>query len=254
MNIESPIKGDAVSFELGEDYPELRDAVRRICAKYPGAYWRDLEDRSAYPTEFVADLTDGRISRGADPAGVRRRGPADPRRGRDPRRDQHRGLHGDAVPRADVHHGHAAAARQRRAEAALSAGHRARRVAPAGLRRDRADHRLRHHQAEDPRREEGQRPLRGQRPEGVDLARAALRPDAAARAHHAGRGGEEAIRRPVGVPGRHPRVARQGHGHPPAQGDGQPQHHGSVLRQSRSAGREPDRRGRQGPLATSWTA
>ena len=46
MNIESPVKGEAVSFELGEDYPELRDAVRRICAKYPGAYWRDLEDRS----------------------------------------------------------------------------------------------------------------------------------------------------------------------------------------------------------------
>src|SRR5436189_5991017 len=60
MNIESPIKdGVAVSLALGEDYPELRDAVRRICAKYPGAYWRDLEDRSAYPTELVADLTAG---------------------------------------------------------------------------------------------------------------------------------------------------------------------------------------------------
>src|SRR5258708_16028589 len=60
MNIESPIKdGVAVSLALGEDYPEMRDAVRRICAKYPGAYWRDLEDRSAYPTELVADLTAG---------------------------------------------------------------------------------------------------------------------------------------------------------------------------------------------------
>src|SRR5437763_15693435 len=60
MNIESPIEdGVAVSLTLGEDYPELRDAVRRICAKYPGAYWRDLEDRSAYPTELVADLTAG---------------------------------------------------------------------------------------------------------------------------------------------------------------------------------------------------
>src|SRR5437588_4820331 len=59
MNIESPIKGEAISFELGEDYPELREAVRKICAKYPGAYWRDLEERSAYPTEMVADLTAG---------------------------------------------------------------------------------------------------------------------------------------------------------------------------------------------------
>jgi acyl-CoA dehydrogenase len=60
VNIQSPIKdGVAVSLALGEDYPELRDAVRRICAKYPGAYWRDLEDRSAYPTELVNDLTAG---------------------------------------------------------------------------------------------------------------------------------------------------------------------------------------------------
>jgi acyl-CoA dehydrogenase len=42
---------------LGEDFPELREAVRRICARYPGAYWRELEDRSAYPTEFIAELT-----------------------------------------------------------------------------------------------------------------------------------------------------------------------------------------------------
>ena len=51
--------GEAISFALGEDYPELREPVRRICEKYPGAYWRDLETRSAYPTEFVNDLTDG---------------------------------------------------------------------------------------------------------------------------------------------------------------------------------------------------
>ena len=42
---------------LGRDYPELREAVRRICARYPGAYWRGLEDRAAYPTEFIAELT-----------------------------------------------------------------------------------------------------------------------------------------------------------------------------------------------------
>jgi acyl-CoA dehydrogenase len=31
--------------------------VRRICADFPGAYWRDLEAREAYPTEFVQALT-----------------------------------------------------------------------------------------------------------------------------------------------------------------------------------------------------
>ena len=32
--------------------------MRRVCAHYPGAYWRDLEDRQAYPSEFVAALTE----------------------------------------------------------------------------------------------------------------------------------------------------------------------------------------------------
>jgi acyl-CoA dehydrogenase len=46
-----------VMLELGDDYPEIREAVRRICADFPGAYWRDLEAREAYPTEFVQALT-----------------------------------------------------------------------------------------------------------------------------------------------------------------------------------------------------
>ncbi len=40
------------------DFPEIRDAVRRVCAAFPGAYWRDLEEASAYPTAFVAAMTD----------------------------------------------------------------------------------------------------------------------------------------------------------------------------------------------------
>jgi acyl-CoA dehydrogenase len=51
--------GDAVMLTLGEDYPELRESVRKICEKYPGAYWRKLEDEQAYPTEFVEELTTG---------------------------------------------------------------------------------------------------------------------------------------------------------------------------------------------------
>src|SRR4051794_16825755 len=42
---------------LGEDYPELRDSVRRICARYPGSYWSGLEEKEAYPTAFVEELT-----------------------------------------------------------------------------------------------------------------------------------------------------------------------------------------------------
>jgi acyl-CoA dehydrogenase len=46
-----------VTVELGEDYPELRQSVRRVSAKYPGEYWRKLEEAQQYPTEFVRDLT-----------------------------------------------------------------------------------------------------------------------------------------------------------------------------------------------------
>jgi acyl-CoA dehydrogenase len=43
---------------LGEDYPELRESVRKICARYPGSYWSALEDIEAYPTAFVNELTE----------------------------------------------------------------------------------------------------------------------------------------------------------------------------------------------------
>jgi acyl-CoA dehydrogenase len=55
-------KGDAESGEvtvaLGEDFPELREAVRRICGGFPAEYWRKLDDERAYPTAFVSTLTD----------------------------------------------------------------------------------------------------------------------------------------------------------------------------------------------------
>ncbi len=47
-----------IGFDAGEDYPEIREAVQRICAGYPGEYWRGLEDERAYPTEFVNALTE----------------------------------------------------------------------------------------------------------------------------------------------------------------------------------------------------
>ncbi|MEX0407589.1 acyl-CoA dehydrogenase family protein [Aquibium sp. LZ166] len=42
----------------GSDYPEIRDSVRRICEKFPGDYWRDLDERGAYPEAFVQALTE----------------------------------------------------------------------------------------------------------------------------------------------------------------------------------------------------
>jgi acyl-CoA dehydrogenase len=50
-------ESDIVTLTLGEDHADIRDAVRRICEKFPGPYWRDLEAREAYPTDFVVALT-----------------------------------------------------------------------------------------------------------------------------------------------------------------------------------------------------
>ena len=47
-----------LSIACGEDFPEIRESVRRVCADFPGRYWRDLEEAEAYPTAFVNALTD----------------------------------------------------------------------------------------------------------------------------------------------------------------------------------------------------
>ena len=50
-----------VVFSLGEDYTEIREAVTKLCAEFPGEYWRALEKQPAsgsYPDAFVAALTD----------------------------------------------------------------------------------------------------------------------------------------------------------------------------------------------------
>jgi acyl-CoA dehydrogenase len=47
-----------LTLALGDDYPEIRDEVAKVCAGFPGAYWRDLEEAQAYPEVFVRALTD----------------------------------------------------------------------------------------------------------------------------------------------------------------------------------------------------
>jgi acyl-CoA dehydrogenase len=49
---------DDVSIALGEDWPEIREAVARICLRFEGPYWRRLERDHAYPGEFVRALTE----------------------------------------------------------------------------------------------------------------------------------------------------------------------------------------------------
>jgi acyl-CoA dehydrogenase len=48
---------DAEAQHAAEDIAQIRDAVRALCAKFPGEYWRALDRERAYPREFVAALT-----------------------------------------------------------------------------------------------------------------------------------------------------------------------------------------------------
>ncbi|MDQ0463401.1 alkylation response protein AidB-like acyl-CoA dehydrogenase [Caulobacter ginsengisoli] len=42
----------------GTSHPEIREAVRKLCAGFPGEYWRALDREREYPTAFVRTLTE----------------------------------------------------------------------------------------------------------------------------------------------------------------------------------------------------
>lgn len=49
-----------LSMALEEDYPEIREQVRNLCADFPAEYWQGLEGQppeSSYPTAFIEALT-----------------------------------------------------------------------------------------------------------------------------------------------------------------------------------------------------
>lgn len=43
---------------MTSDHEDIRDAVRALCAEFPGEYWRDKDRDRAYPDEFVKALTE----------------------------------------------------------------------------------------------------------------------------------------------------------------------------------------------------
>jgi hypothetical protein len=133
---------------------------------------------------------------------------------------------------------------RRRRSANWPAEDRHRRGAPAGLRRHRADRRHRHHP--HPTTAVRRATATCQRPEGLDLARRALRPDGPARPHHALEEVKKASPTACRLPGRHARGGGQGPDHPADPHHDEPRHHRAVLRQPGNPGREPDRRGGQG--------
>ena len=59
MSLTSTCIGEThpLNMQLGEDYPEIRESVRRVCADFPDVYWRGKDDTEGYPTEFIDALT-----------------------------------------------------------------------------------------------------------------------------------------------------------------------------------------------------
>ena len=41
-----------------DDHAEIREEVGKLCARFPGEYWRKLDEARSYPTEFVSALTE----------------------------------------------------------------------------------------------------------------------------------------------------------------------------------------------------
>ena len=37
-----------------DPHAEIRTQVGKLCARFPGAYWRELDAARGYPTAFVA--------------------------------------------------------------------------------------------------------------------------------------------------------------------------------------------------------
>ena len=59
MNAVSEKRGqDQVQIDLGENWIDIREQIRKICKDFPGSYWRALEDEQAYPSAFVQALTE----------------------------------------------------------------------------------------------------------------------------------------------------------------------------------------------------
>ncbi|BCJ85492.1 acyl-CoA dehydrogenase family protein [Effusibacillus dendaii] len=46
-----------MAIEENKFHAQLRENVREICARFPDSYWRELDEKRAYPEEFVKALT-----------------------------------------------------------------------------------------------------------------------------------------------------------------------------------------------------
>ena len=174
---------------------EIRTAVTKLCADFPGEYWRALDRERALPDGVRAGADRGGLSRLPDPGAVRRQRPRPERRLRDPGGDPGKRRATAAAAHAQMYimgtllrHGNDAQKRQYLPKIATGELRlQAFGVTEPTAGTDTTSIRTTAVAAG--------RQLRRERPEGLDLARGALGPDAAARAHDAARRGREEDRR-----------------------------------------------------------
>ena len=158
------LERSAMDFAQPPELAEIRSAVRELCARFPGEYWRGARARPRTPRSSSRALTEAAGSRRSIPEEYGGAGLGADGGERDPRGDQRLRRQLGRLPRADVHDGHDPAARLGGAEAALPAADRVGRAAAPGVRRDRAD-------ASAPTRPRSRRPRRGSTAAGRSAAR-----------------------------------------------------------------------------------
>ena len=122
---------DATPIPRPDEHQELREAVRALCRRFDSAYWQQVDEARGYPEAFVDALTEAGWLAALIPQEYGGSGPRPDRGLGGHGGDQPLGRQRRQLPRPDVQHGHAAAARLARAEAAVPAGHRDRRAAAA---------------------------------------------------------------------------------------------------------------------------
>ncbi len=183
---ESSPTEERLNIMQDDDHKDIREGVRKLCERFPGEYWRKLDAARAYPAEFVQALTDAGYLATLIPEEYGGIGLNLSAAAAVLEEVQHAGCNGAAchaqmyVMGTVLRHGNAQQ-KQR-----YLPDYRRRQIADAGVRRHRAGERHRH-QVDPHFRQEERRPLRRQRPEGLDQPGRVFRPDGAARPHDAPR-------------------------------------------------------------------
>ena len=216
--------GTAAENPYAPTHPEIRDAVRALCLKFDGAYWRKLDRERGYPTEFVKALTEAGWLATLIPEEYGGAGLGISAAAAVLEEIQRAGCNGAACHAQMYIMGtvlrHGSTEQKERYLPKIAT----RRAAPAGVRRHRADQRHRHAglRTTAVKKDNSTYVVNGQkvwtsRAEHSDLMLLLARTTPREQAQEAHRG-------PVGLPRRHARGAGQGPDHPADPHHDEPQH------------------------------